>query len=82
MKETTMTHEKLKPNYTLPVVPTGYDCPVVFQYTDGSSELDFLSDKRKNFASEKMKLDLVWPWVDGFTPSHDDWNKIGFSVMS
>jgi len=71
----------LKPGYVLPEVPDGYNQPCVFCYPDDSIELDFVSADLSNFASEKHTLDMITPWLEGYVPSKEEWEGLGFFVF-
>ena len=76
-----MNHPKLLKGYTLSAVPQGFDQHCAFRYPDGQVVLDYVNHERCDFASETMKVDIPWPWIDGFIPSDCDWEAIGFFML-
>jgi hypothetical protein len=78
-------HPKLRPDWKRPAPPDGFDELVCCDYNDGIPELDFVSNTRRDFASESAAQSalkpLGWPWLDGFVPQHADWRAIGIDVI-
>lgn len=66
--------------WKLPVVPMGYDC-LVACHSERGFELDFVNESTGVFASEERKVDVAWPWRNGFKPTQKDWRRIGVSVI-
>lgn len=75
-------HPSVRPGWTMPDVPEGYDRLVFCEY-GFASELDFLNDAADVFATEEQghSLNLPLPWVDGFTPSAEDWRALGILLV-
>lgn len=84
----TLRHPHLKPDWSAPAIPDGYQTAAALQYSDGW-DLDFLSlgpspptnglgEKLPQFASEIACPEISWPWVDGFSPARSDWESIDF----
>lgn len=78
---TVQEHSKVKPGFSMPVVPDGFDEVCAFRYTDGEWVLDFVNHDRCDFASETMDIDLDWPWVEGFKPIEPDWQSLGIFTL-
>ena len=74
-------NKNISTDWRSPEIPRGFDQLCAFHYADGDIVLDFASSVRKDFASETMEVNLVWPWKDGFEPSNDDWEALGFLAL-
>lgn len=72
--------EGCREGWRLPVVPVGYDCVVACQYP-GCYELDFVNEAKHEFASDNGKVDISWPWKEGFEPRPADWRRLGIQVI-
>lgn len=77
----------LKPNWTFPEIPQGYDVAAIQIYTSGIIELEYLGEKgwfkKKTiiYSHENgVTPTCEWPWVDGFIPQVKDWRSLGFEV--
>ncbi len=73
-------HPGLRPEWRMPSIPDGFDALVCCDYGT-RCELDFLSQARKDFASETVILEIEWPWHEGFRPTANDWRAIGIDVI-
>jgi hypothetical protein len=87
-RKRTLMHQNVKPNWTKPQLPDGYDTPAVCWYGKNvrgdlgaplpEYELDFFSNEKANYASEVMDVVIEYPWTDGYAPTVKDWEFIGF----
>jgi hypothetical protein len=69
------------PTYEIPPVPEGFDQHCAFRYPDGEIVLDFVNHERRDFASESIDVEILWPWKDGYVPTQSDWESLGFLTL-
>ncbi len=76
-------HPDINPEWQNPEIPKGYDQLVCCLYSDGSYDLDFVNNTRRDFASEQDECSpvRVSPFRDGFLPTKSDWQAIGIEVI-
>ena len=78
------SHPSIRAGWTLPAPPPGFDLPVVTLDPRGEAMgLDFYRVDGYVLASEVPGSDVHlprWPWIDGFDPTAEDWERIGFLV--
>lgn len=78
MDLTLSVQKNLNSDYSVPVVPVGFDQPVAFSYADGSIALDFICHKTCVFASEILEIAIPHPWQPEYNPTAEEWESIGF----
>lgn len=79
----------LKPHWAMPECPDGYTQPVVHLGMSGAVRLDFIAVPKQG-SGERIRAfrlesrarvpQCEWPWLDGYKPSRDDWESLGFRV--
>ena len=73
MEDTLSAHKNLNSDYSAPLVPVGFDQPVVFYYINGNVAFDFVCHRTCVFASE-----IPHPWQSEYKPTAEEWEAIGF----
>lgn len=74
--------DKVRPDWQRPEIPEGFDMLSAFNVGHGRVELDFVNLVRRDFASETMDdISVDWPWVQGFRPTGNDWESLGFAYI-
>jgi len=76
-------HPQLRPDWQRPAPPAGFDELVCCMFADGSFDLDFVNNARRDFASEvNDQMPMIHsPWREGFLAEKDDWRVIGIDVI-
>jgi hypothetical protein len=75
-------HSKLKPDYTPPDIPEGFDQLSAMYHPDGDVIIDFINHEKRDFAyADESGIDFEWPWVDDFKPQPEDWKAIDFHPL-
>jgi hypothetical protein len=73
-------HPFLRPDWTRPAPPEGFDALVCCDYGE-LQDLDFVNNTRRDFASETLSTAPHWPWLPAFDPQPADWRAIGIEVF-
>jgi hypothetical protein len=73
-------HPHLRHDWNRPIPPIGFD-ELCCHVTRCGLLLDFVSNARRDFASQKMDLSVDWPWEPSFHPRPADWQAIGIDLV-
>lgn len=78
-------HPKLIEGWSFPDLPKGCREVTVTLMGSGNVHLNFVFPTERSAKKYRMKYGhtpkVRWPWNDGFYPSREDWEQIGFTVF-
>ena len=81
---------KIKPGWSLPAPPDGFDIAVAFYYADGQVELDWTREPERDFSSENDDTHVIieWPFIEGTDhitsdnkPNGGLWQAVGITPI-